>query len=97
MIQFLIFSLFFACNEKEGDTSNTSEPSGEADVANGEEVYNNTCLMCHPASGDIPTLSADLDDPTLRDIIENGVGGMPAQSSLSDQDVTDVIGYIRTL
>ena len=94
MMQTLIFGLLVACGGKEGDTSSTS---AEADVANGEAVYSSTCLTCHPGSGDIPTLSSSLSDEELSDVIASGTGGMPPQSSLSNQDVTDVVAYIRTI
>ena len=94
MMQTLIFGLLVACGEKEGDTSSRST---EADVANGESVYSATCLTCHPGSGDIPTLSSSLSNEELSDVITSGVGGMPPQSSLSAQDVTDVVAYIRTI
>ena len=93
MMHSFIFGLLVACGEKEGDTSSTAE----ADVANGESVYSSTCLTCHPGSGDIPTLSSSLSDEELTDVITSGVGGMPPQSSLSNQDVTDVVAYIRTI
>ena len=89
----LIFGLFVACGTKEGDTSTSTE----ADVANGESVYNATCLTCHPGSGDIPTLSSSLSDEDFEEVITNGVGGMPPQSSLSSGDVTDVIAYVRSI
>ena len=94
MMQAFIFGLLVACGGKDGETDTTS---GEGDVANGESVYNSTCMTCHPGSGDIPTLSSSLSDEELADVITGGSGGMPPQSSLSDQDVTDVVAYIRTI
>lgn len=92
-MQTLILGLLVACGNKEGDTSTSSQ----ADVANGESVYNATCLTCHPGSGDIPTLSSSLSDAEFEEVIASGVGGMPPQSSLSAQDVTDVVAYVRTI
>ena len=90
MLISFIFSLFIACGSK------TSDSAGDAvDLANGESIYTSTCLACHPANGDIEALAPDMSDADLENLIKNGEGGMPAQSSLSDADVQDVIAYIR--
>ena len=88
----LIFSLLIACGGKTIDTSSTDT---EADLANGESVYQ-SCLACHPSNGiDVGAVAPDLSDAELESIIKDGDGGMPAQSALSDDDVRDVIAYIR--
>ncbi|MAA77618.1 MAG: hypothetical protein CL916_00035 [Deltaproteobacteria bacterium] len=88
-MQILFLGLLVACGEKESETS--------TDLANGESLYLTSCLTCHPSSGDIPTLSSSLSDEELSDVITSGIGGMPPQSSLSDQDVVDVVAYVRTI
>ena len=89
----LIFSLLIACGGKATDTSSTG--TGEADLENGESVYQ-SCLACHSGNGiDIEVIAPDLSDEELERIIVEGDGGMPAQSALSDDDVRDVIAYIR--
>jgi mono/diheme cytochrome c family protein len=93
MFNSLILGLFLACGEKEGDTAS----AGDADLANGESVYTATCLTCHPSSGDVPALSSSLTDEEMETIISSGSGGMPPQSSLSSQDIVDVVAYIRTI
>ena len=86
----LIFSLLIACGGKAADTSN-----GEADLENGESVYQ-SCMACHSGNGiAIDVISAELSDEELERIIVEGEGGMPAQSALSADDVRDVIAYIR--
>ena len=82
-------SLFFACGNKDADTAS------DVDFENGEAIFSTTCAACHPANGDILVLATDLSDEELTDIITNGSGGMPAQSSLSPSDVADVVAYIR--
>ena len=93
MFNSLSLALIIACGGKEGEEESTAE----ADVANGESVYNTSCLTCHPGSGDIPSLSSSLTDEEMESVITSGSGGMPPQSSLSSQDVTDVIAYVRTI
>ena len=90
-MQVLFLGLLIACGEKEDKTST------EADLVNGESIYLTSCLTCHPSSGDVPTLSSSLSDEELSDVITSGIGGMPPQSSLSNQDVVDVVAYVRTI
>ena len=88
----IIFALLIACGGKSTDSSTAT---GDADLNNGESVYQ-SCLACHSGNGiDIETTSADLSDDELEVLIKEGEGGMPAQSALSDEDVRDVIAYIR--
>ena len=95
MLYTIVLSLFVACGSKDGDTS--SNDSSTADLANGESIFNTTCGACHPASGSIPDLASSLSDEEFTAVITNGSGGMPAQSSLSAQDVTDVVAYVRSI
>ena len=90
MFMSILLSLFVACGEK------SSETTGEVDLDNGESIYHSSCLACHPNNGyDVEAVAVDFSDEELESIIKDGVGGMPAQSSLSDADVRDVVAYIR--
>ena len=90
MLNTLIFSMLIACGKK-------ADNGEEADLANGESIYNTNCMACHSSNGvDIVYLSSSLDDTQLSSVITDGIGGMPAQSSLSESDVTDVVAYIRS-
>ena len=92
MRNILFLSLLIGCAEKTNDSA-----SGEADLTNGESVYTTSCMGCHAGNGyDILALSKNMTDDELRSVITEGKGSMPAQSSLSDSDVNDVIGYIRS-
>ncbi|MEC8382007.1 MAG: cytochrome c [Myxococcota bacterium] len=103
-MQYLIFAFLTACSGKDGDSGHDHDhdhdelevADGEADLVNGEAIYNTNCMGCHTSNGiNIISESASLTDGQLADVISNGVGGMPPQAGLSDTDVRDVIGYIR--
>ena len=103
-------NLFFlgflaACGGKDGDSGHDDDhdfeeqpvADGEPDLANGESVYNSSCTGCHNSNGvDIVAMAAGLSDEELAGVITNGVGSMPPQGFLSENDVRDVIAYIRT-
>jgi len=81
------------------------------DAANGGTVYEGTCVACHGADGTgaiggLPDLADRLGktDAELFDSVRNGFDGpggimpMPANGgnpNLTEQDVHDVIAYIR--
>jgi cytochrome c551 len=75
-------------------------------------VYKANCAMCHGATGDantpagknfkVPSFSSDAvlkeSDADMLTIAKNGKGKMPAwHDKLSDEQLKDLIGYIRTL
>lgn len=75
-----------------------------AEVATGEEIYLQLCSNCHGAQlqgGVGPALGVGSDvverpDEFLRMTIVSGRGAMPSfDSSLSDDQVERLIGYIR--
>jgi mono/diheme cytochrome c family protein len=78
-----------------------------ADTARGGELYTAHCADCHGISGvsimpDAPSFAQNeglmKPDSLLLESISKGGGGMPAYSGmLSDQDMFDVIAFIRTL
>ncbi len=78
-----------------------------ADPLKGAKTYNERCTNCHGPRG-IPTMPGVPDftrgsalmqnDLTLVKTISVGKGMMPAfQGRLSEQEILDVIAYIRTL
>ncbi|SHF68568.1 cytochrome c550 [Ornithinibacillus halophilus] len=78
------------------DLANQDEQGGETqegEVASPEVIYENNCAMCHGAdlSGgsnpDLTTIGAKLSVDEIASIIQNGQGGMPAQSHLSQEEV----------
>lgn len=81
--------------------------AGAADTFKGGELYAVHCVSCHGASGvnvmpNAPNFaqSESLLQPDflLLSSIKNGKNAMPAyQGILTDQDILDVIVYLRTL
>ena len=69
----------------------SSEPQGDA--ANGESIVNTRCMGCHGGNPSIENAGSMTDDE-LRNLFANGKGGMPPQN-LNDQEVLDVIAYLR--
>ncbi len=78
-----------------------------ADSIKGSKIYNQHCANCHGASGvsNIPGV-ADFSrgeglfksDIELLKLLQEGVGMMPAyRGRLSEQEMLDVIAYMRTL
>jgi mono/diheme cytochrome c family protein len=74
-----------------------------ADASAGESVYSSTCgtESCHGSDGssgagaDLTALVPTLSDSAIGSAIVDGVGSMPAQDDLSDQQIADVIAYLN--
>lgn len=81
--------------------------AGAADIFNGREVYAQHCETCHGADGrpmepGTPDFSRGeglfaMDSDLFRQV-RNGEGAMPAyRGLLSDDEIRDVVAYLRTL
>jgi mono/diheme cytochrome c family protein len=79
---------------------------GTGDPVAGRQKYQRPCAGCHGpnGNGDTPLHGSLLnayypDDKLLAAIIRNGLGTMPGTppSSLTDQDMLDVIAFMRAL
>jgi|HubBroStandDraft_6_1064221.scaffolds.fasta_scaffold926992_2 mono/diheme cytochrome c family protein len=86
--------------------------AAKGDAAAGKDVFTKRCAMCHgpDATGDTPMAKAlgatipdfrsktvqDMTDADLKKQILEGKNKMPPQSGLSDDDIANVIAYIRT-
>jgi mono/diheme cytochrome c family protein len=75
-----------------------------ASAQDGQTLYKGKCAMCHGADGTkiaIHNLSATttqgMSDSDLSGIIANGKGKMPASKSLTPDQVTGLVAYVRTL
>ena len=74
-------------------------------VGNGKELFTaNGCIACHAAdlSGGIgPKLAgrttADLTEDRIRSQVRNGGNGMPAFEKITDQQLADIIAFIRSV
>lgn len=99
--------------DSDTDTNNADNNAGNntnSAVAAGKVVWDgNSCAGCHGADGktvggagpatDALTSAAiqGKTDAVLSDSIKNGKGNMPAYSTLSDAQITNVIAFIRSL
>ena len=85
-----------------GSTERTPDVLALEGVADeGAAVYEGNCADCHGADGAGPVGLAHLDDhddAALSDQILAGSLGMPAfDDKLTDQEVADIIAFLRTL
>jgi cytochrome c6 len=81
--------------------------SHAADIANGGKLYAMHCVICHGANGvnvmpDAPNFARSESllrpDVFILAAIKEGKNAMPAfQGMLKDQEILDVIAYLRTL
>ncbi len=82
-------------------TSSIGKLTGTA--SSGASVYATKCLSCHGSDGrsgsareDIAHEARDDSDEAIDKILGGG-GGMPSFSNLSDQDIADLVAYLKTL
>jgi cytochrome c6 len=78
-----------------------------ADIVNGGKLYARYCVTCHGADGvnimpDAPNFANSekllRPDMFILAAIKEGINAMPAfQGMLKDQEILDVISYLRTL
>lgn len=75
---------------------NAAELSGKA-------IYNTNCVQCHGLDGKMGALGANdltltqLSDEEQANIIRNGKGQMSGYPAFSEEDITNVLAYIKTL
>jgi cytochrome c6 len=101
---FLVVSyivLAVLCPHAGADTTGSAE--------RGAQIFKANCAGCHPGGGNNIKPRAVLygehfarefaDDARIASVVRNGKPPMPAFSTdqISDQDLADVIAYIRTL
>jgi putative heme-binding domain-containing protein len=73
------------------------------DIAMGKQLYAANCASCHgvDATGQLgPNLHGVVQrrgEQGVFGIVRNGMGGMPPVSSINDQRVWQVVGYLRTI
>jgi mono/diheme cytochrome c family protein len=84
-----------------------SEESLPQAVANGRRIFNQSCASCHDTLGTTTKSGPALKDyyrhqprpadATVRTIIQQGKGRMPAFSTLSQLQIDDLVAYLKTL
>src|SRR5271155_2369916 len=87
-------------------------PSPAGDAAAGKSTFKNRCQTCHGANGEgnetlsralgahIPAMSSDQvqgkSDEEIKTVIMEGKGKMTTIKGLSDDDIANVIAFVRT-
>lgn len=75
-------------------------------VANGKRVFNQSCAACHDRLGTTTKSGPGLKiyyrdrhpaDATVRAIIQQGKGKMPAFGTLNNSQIDDLVAYLKTL
>jgi mono/diheme cytochrome c family protein len=98
----LVF-LYLAIATPPAVISQTSAPHA---VANGRRIFNQSCATCHDTLGTTTKPGPRLKnyyrhqrpaDATVRTIIQQGKGRMPAFSTLNPLQVDDLVAYLKTL
>lgn len=81
-----------ACGGDDADKDDGDSGDDNTEVSAGEEAYKDSCASCHGGNLEgvsgpsLETAGADHSADDIEDIIENGTGGMPPQSNVSDDD-----------
>lgn len=74
-----------------------------ADTSSGQSLYASKCASCHGTNGSGGSAGKNVtgvtksDSTAAIDQILNGGDGMSSFSSLSDQNIADIVGYIKSL
>jgi len=101
---FAITFLFLAIAMPPAVISQKSVPQA---VAKGEHIFKQSCAACHDTLGKTTKSGPGLKnyyhhhprsaDATVRTIIQQGKGRMPAFSTLNKPQIDDLVAYLRTL
>ena len=107
-LKILPLFMVLACGDKTEDSAvepaeelaiepgdeDTGEATHEVDLENGQSIHDNVCMVCHYGNPDMADNVPGLTDEEIKSVVENGKGGMPAQS-VSGTDLTDLIAFLR--
>ena len=90
-----------ACSSGSARTSSIQSLTGNATA--GATLYASNCSGCHGTDGRSGSTRRDVVSPTKNstagaiDQIVNGGDGMPSFSSLTDQNIADIVAHMKTL
>src|SRR5262245_54066087 len=97
------------CNANSGKTHASADgasPAGAPDQARGQRLFEGQCARCHGVQGGggtganlrRPKLRHAADDDSLFNLIRSGIPGtgMPYTWAMTDNEVRDVIAYVRS-
>jgi cytochrome c551 len=84
----------------DGAKEDNGDDNGAVDSAAAEDIFKSNCSSCHGAdlSGgagpDLTNVGADHSKDDIEDIIQNGKGGMPAQSQVTGDDLDTLASWL---
>lgn len=83
------------------NAANNDDNAGDSvETSAAEDIYKNSCASCHGGDltgnngPDLTSIGADYSADEIEDIIENGIGGMPPQKQVSDDDRTELANWL---
>lgn len=85
-----------------GGGDDASDDGEAVEASAGEEAYKNSCASCHGqdltggAGDDLTEVGSRYSADEIADIIENGIGSMPAQKNVSDEDRTEIAEWLAS-
>lgn len=85
------------------EENNTAEVKLSPEELAGQAIYNTNCVQCHGKDGKLGLQGAkdltvtELTDEEQADLVRNGKYPMPAYPSLSDEDISNLTSYVKTL
>lgn len=84
-----------------------SQKSSPQTVASGRRIFNQSCAACHDTLGTATKTGPGLKsyyhrqprpaDGSVRSMIQQGKGKMPAFSTLNQSQIDDLVAYLKTL
>ncbi|MHA6258408.1 cytochrome c551 [Sporosarcina sp. CAU 1771] len=83
-----------------GDKADKPADDGAVTVVDGEAVYKQSCVSCHGGNLEgksgpaLDTIGATLSEAEIKDVVMNGVGGMPAILKGKDADADAVAKWL---
>lgn len=79
--------------EETEQVENTGEEGGETAGGDADAIFQNNCAMCHGADltggagPDLTAVGASKSVDEIKDIIQNGTGGMPAVPAVQGEEL----------
>jgi mono/diheme cytochrome c family protein len=84
----------------EGETAEGETAEGETADVDADTVYQNNCSMCHGADltggagPDLTAAGATYSEDEIKDIIQNGKGGMPAVPAVQGEELDAIASWL---
>jgi len=82
------------------DSGDAGDDGDDVEASAGEEAYQDSCASCHGgnleggAGPELEDVGSEFSEDEIEDIIENGIGSMPPQDQVSDEDRTAIAEWL---